>query len=196
MTPRSSGSAAWIVLAAALALGAALGSLAPRSSFEWQPSLALTQPWRAWTAAFAHWSGWHLAANLAGCAVVGAFGVVARVGRRSALAWFIAWPLGHAALLLQPRLTHYAGLSGVLHAGVAVVAWQLLRHEHGRPQAVGALVAAGLLAKLLLEQPWLGAARSVEGWDFPVAPIAHATGAAAGLVCAWVADALPRRTTR
>lgn len=188
MTSARSGSTTWVALAGGLALGATVGALAPRALLDWQPALALAEPWRVWSAAFVHWSGWHLGANLAGCAVVAAFGVVAHVGARSALAWFAAWPLGHAALALQPRLTSYAGLSGVLHAGVAVVAWHLLRHETGQPRLVGALVAAGLLAKLLLEQPWLGPARSMAGWDFPVAPIAHATGAAAGLLCAVLFD--------
>jgi hypothetical protein len=32
----------------------------------------------------------------------------------------------------------------------------------------------------------------VPGWDFAVAPLAHATGAAAGLLCAWAADTLQR----
>lgn len=142
-----------------------------------------------------HLTPWHLAANLAGCVVVAAFGLSARVPPRTSIAWLAAWPLTHAALLLQPRLIHYGGLSGVLHAGVAIAAWHLLRHERGRRRAVGAAVLAGLACKLLLERPWSAPTQTVPGWDFAVAPLAHATGAVAGLLCAALVDAVVRRRT-
>jgi rhomboid family GlyGly-CTERM serine protease len=180
----SRGAIAWCALAGALAVMAILLARVPREAIDWQPSLALAQPWRAWSAAFAHWSGAHLAANLAGCAVVAGFGVAAGVARRAALAWLLAWPLGHALLALQPALTHYSGLSGVLHAGVAVAALHLVWHAQGRRRAIGVAVASGLTIKLLLEAPWGPPARNWAGWDIPVAPLAHATGALAGLACA------------
>ncbi len=135
-----------------------------------------------------HWTPLHLGANLIGCAVVAAFGWAARVPLRASIAWLAAWPLAHAALALQPRLVSYGGLSGVLHAGVAIAAWQLLRQNHGRRRAIGAAVLAGLVVKLLLERPWTAPTQTLPGWDFPVAPLAHASGAAAGLVCALLAD--------
>jgi rhomboid family GlyGly-CTERM serine protease len=164
--------------------------LTPRDALSWQPAHALDQPWRLWSAAFVHWTPWHLAANLLGCAVLAAFGMAARVPTRATGAWLVAWPLSHAALTLQPALTTYGGLSGVLHAGVAVAAWHLLRHDTGSRRAIGAAVMAGLAAKLLLEKPWGAPTQNIAGWDFPVAPLAHATGAIAGLVCAVLADAL------
>jgi rhomboid family GlyGly-CTERM serine protease len=191
----SRGAVAWCVLAAALALLAALLWSLPREALDWQPALAFTQPWRAWSAAFAHWSGAHLAANLAGCVVVALFGVAASVPPPATVAWLLAWPLGHALLALQPALTHYGGLSGVLHAGVAVAALHLVWHTRGRRRAVGAAVAMGLLVKVLLEAPWGTPARLWPGWDIPVAPLAHATGAAAGLLCAALAFAT-RRSAR
>lgn len=189
----SRGALAWCAVAGALALAALTCFGLPRERIEWQPALALQAPWRAWSAAFAHWSAWHLGANLAGCAVVAGFGAAARVPPRSSLAWLAAWPLGHALLALQPALTSYGGLSGVLHAGVAIAAWHLVR-EGATPQRrrVGWGVFVGLALKLMIEAPWGVPTRSLAGWDFPVAPLAHATGAFAGLVCALLVDARMR----
>jgi rhomboid family GlyGly-CTERM serine protease len=192
----SRGAVAWCVVAGTLAVLATLLWRLPRESLDWQPALALKQPWRAWSAAFAHWSGAHLAANLVGCVVVALFGVAAGVPQPAAAAWLMAWPLGHALLALQPALTHYGGLSGVLHAGVAVAALHLVWHTRGRPRAIGSGVALGLLLKLLIEAPWGTPSRVWPGWDIPVAPLAHATGAAAGLVCAVLAFAMTRSAAR
>ena len=41
--------------------------------------------------------------------------------------------------------------------------------------------------KVLGETPWGPALRHPEGWGIAVAPIAHATGAVAGAVCALIA---------
>jgi rhomboid family GlyGly-CTERM serine protease len=179
-------------MTALLAAAAAALWSAPRDLLAWQPAHALDQPWRAWSAAFVHWTPWHLGANVLGCAVVAAFGLAARVPTRATAAWLLAWPLSHAALALQPALTSYGGLSGVLHAGVAIAAWHLLRHDRGRRRQIGAAVMAGLVIKLLLEKPWAAPTQHIAGWDFPVAPLAHTTGAIAGIVCAALADAATR----
>ena len=153
---------------------------------DWQPTLALQQPWRWITAAWVHLSSQHLLGNLVGALLVAAYGSSAGCGRRAALAWALAWPLTHAALLLQPTLQHYGGLSGLMHAGVAVASWQLLRGERGQRRAVGAAVLAMMALKLLLEAPWQGGPlRHDSGWDIAIAPLAHSTGALAGLLCAW-----------
>jgi rhomboid family GlyGly-CTERM serine protease len=187
------GAGSWLALTALLAAAASTLWFVPRELLAWQPAHALDQPWRLWSAAFVHWTPWHLVANLIGCAVVAAFGIAARVPVRCTLAWLVAWPLSHAALALQPALTSYGGLSGVLHAGVAIAAWQLLRHDSGRRRQIGAAVMAGLLIKLLLERPWGAPTQTVAGWDFAVAPLAHTSGAIAGIVCAALADAVSRR---
>jgi rhomboid family GlyGly-CTERM serine protease len=187
------GTGFWVGVAVGLGAAAALGSLAPREALQWHRALLIAEPWRLWTAAFSHLSALHLIANELGCVVVAAFGVGARVPVPAALAWLAAWPLGHAALAVEPALVSYAGLSGVLHAGVMVAAWHLLRREAGRRRLIGAFVLLGVTVKLLLEQPWAGATRSLPGWDFDIAPVAHATGAIAGLACAVIADAWAHR---
>ena len=167
---------------------------------DWQPGLALQQPWRCITAAWVHLSGQHLVANLAGAVLVAAYGQAAGCAGRATLAWAGAWPLTHAALALQPPLAHYGGLSGLLHAGVAVACWQLLRGDRGQRRAVAAAVLAMLVLKLLLEAPWQGGPlRQPPGWDIAIAPLAHSTGALAGLLCAWacgVGGDAGRRATR
>ena len=185
---------AWPALAAALAAAALALRGAPAAAWDWQPALALGEPWRAFTAAAVHLSAQHLAADLAGCAVVAAFGVAAGCGTRATLAWALAWPLTHLALVAEPALAHYGGLSGVLHAGVAVAACQVWAGS--RRRWIGAAVLAGLAVKLLLEQPWHGPLQSWPGWDIAIAPLAHVTGAAAGLVCAALLGIRPARIGR
>jgi len=175
---------AWIALAALLAAGSVLGLFVPAASWDWQPELAFTEPWRLWTAAFVHWSERHLLANLAGCVVVGALGWVARAPVRITLAWALAWPLTHMALLLRPALVHYGGLSGVLHAGVAAAAAELLLAGRGRARWLAGAMLAGLLVKIVSEEPWGAVLQHPPDWDIAVAPLAHAAGAVAGLLLA------------
>lgn len=183
--------AAWLRLAAAFAAASVLAWWLPTPLLDWQPALALQEPWRAFSGAFVHWSAMHLGANLLGTAVVAALGLAARLPLRATLAWLLAWPLTQAGLLMQPALVHYGGLSGVLHAGVAVAALWLLWRETGRRRVLGAAVLAGLLFKLLLEEPWGAPLRNGGGWDIATAPLAHATGTLAGLLCAALALATP-----
>jgi rhomboid family GlyGly-CTERM serine protease len=184
---------AWLGVAALLGCCALLGWPIAHTAIDWQPALAFSEPWRAWSAIGVHYSAQHLIANLAGIALAGAFGWAARVPARLAWAWMAAWPLTHLALLAKPELTHYGGLSGVLHAGVGVVAASLLITGSRAQRWVGAAVVAGLCAKLWSESPWGAALRYPPGWDIAVAPMAHLTGSIAGLVCAAVALVLPRR---
>lgn len=177
------GTTGWLAISGLLAAVSGALWAAPTAVFDWQPARAFDEPWRLWTAAGVHWSVRHLAGNLAGLAVVAAFGVVAGVPGRLAWAWFAAWPLTHAALALQPGLLHYGGLSGVLHAGVAAVACWLVCAADSRGRRFGVMVLLGLVVKLLLESPWGPPLRTVPGWDIALAPLAHATGGVAGAVC-------------
>jgi rhomboid family GlyGly-CTERM serine protease len=198
---------AWLGLSAVLAKASLIGWFLPANVFDWQPALAAQEPWRAFTAAFIHWSPMHLGANLLGVAVVAALGVAAQAPLRLTLAWLAAWPLTQLGLLMRPELAHYGGLSGVLHAGVAAAAlWLVLlgngkgkgkgkgkgpgpdpTQDQGRRQALGGAILLGLLIKLGLEQPWGPTLRTGGGWDIALAPLAHATGAVAGALCALLA---------
>ena len=188
----SNASALWLVLAALLILGSVLAWHSDRARWGWQPELAVSQPWRAWSAAFVHFSGLHLMANLAGALLVGALGWAARVPARSSVAWAVAWPLTQVGLLIQPTLLQYGGLSGVLHAGVVVVSVQLVFAGTRTQRRVGAATLLIVLLKVLSETPWAGPLSHPAGWDIAVAPMAHASGLVAGVLTALAAQAWHR----
>jgi rhomboid family GlyGly-CTERM serine protease len=175
---------AWAALTALWMLAAAMTWWVPSTLLDWQPQLAVSQPWRAFTAAWVHWSPLHLGANLLAALVVGAYGYTARMPWRLTAAWALAWPVTHVALALKPELAHYGGLSGVLHGGVAIVCAYLLLTGSGRTRWIGAGVTLGLIIKLVSEEPWGPAARVSAEWDIAVAPFSHLAGALAGLLCA------------
>ncbi len=189
----------WLLLSGLLAAGSLLALAIPAVVLDWQPEMAGREPWRAWSAAWVHWSALHLGANLLGLALVATLGAVGRVGTRWAVAWALAWPLTHAALWVRPDLLHYGGMSGVLHAGVAVAAVSLWVDANSstpgapadrRQRTVAAAIALGLTIKIVSEAPWGPTLRHGADWDIAVAPLAHATGAAAGTLCAVLAAAL------
>ena len=185
---------AWAGAATLMGLAALALNRVDPTAIDWQPALATHEPWRAWSAVFVHYSGLHLAANLAGAVLVGALGAVARVPSRSVAAWLAAWPLTQFGLALQPALVHYGGLSGVLHAGVAVVVVHLLCNGNTRERRIGLAIAAGLALKVVSESPWGAPLRHPPGWDIAVAPLAHASGVLAGALCAGIGEALHRRS--
>lgn len=182
-------SRAWAALALMLCVLALLAWPVERNLIDWQPALAWGQPWRGVSAVAVHYSALHLVANLTGAVLVAALGLVANVPGRCVWAWGVAWPLTQFGLLIQPALLHYGGLSGVLHAGVAVVAVHLLVRGATSQRRIGAAILAGLCLKVLSESPWGAPLRHPEGWDIAVAPLAHASGLLAGLICAGVSEA-------
>jgi rhomboid family GlyGly-CTERM serine protease len=190
---RIAGERAWVAFGLALCAGALLAWPVSHEAIDWQPALAISQPWRAFSGAFVHYSPLHLGANLAGGLLIAALGHAARMPLRDVIAWCVAWPSTQLGLLLQPGLQHYGGLSGVLHAGVAIVAVHLLFTGDTRRRRIGAAIFAVLLGKVLGESPWDGPLRYPAGWDIAVAPLAHAAGLVSGLLCAVIAEGLARR---
>jgi rhomboid family GlyGly-CTERM serine protease len=186
------------VVALALLIGSVLSLLLDASgALEWRPSLLWQQPWRWWSAAFVHYSTVHWVGNFTGLALTAAFGWVSRVPLRAAIAWCVAWPLTHLAFLwMAPGLMHYGGLSGVVHAGVAIVITQVLITGTRGQRAVVATVLVGLIAKIATETPWRAPVQYLEGWDIGIAPIAHVTGVLSGTLCLLVAHAWSRRAHR
>ena len=173
-----------------LALGSALARGRGNAGIDWQPGLWPREPWRAVSAAFVHYSTLHLLGNAVGLALVTALGAVARAPGRVALAWLAAWPLTQIGLLWEPALAHYGGLSGVVHAGLAIICVHLVFAGH---RWLGAAIFAMLLAKVVSESPWASPLRYPAGWDIAIAPLAHATGAIAGTVCAVLSELAARR---
>ena len=186
------GATAWIGTAALLCATAFAGTAWPAELLDWQPARFSVEPWRALTAVAVHYSREHLFANLLAVALTALFGVVAHLPARMSLAWLGAWPLTHVGLLLRPELAHYGGLSGVVHAGVAVViSWLLLTGTRAQ-RLVTLAVLTGFCGKLITEAPWGPALRHPPGWNIATAPIAHTTGARAGALSALAVWALWR----
>ena len=186
----------WLIVAALLALMAALGTGLPPAAIDWQPARVDAEPWRAWTAVGVHYSGLHLAANAGGLAAVAVLGWAARLPRRTAWMWWLAWPLTQLALLLKPDLVHAGGLSGVLHAGVAAVGVHLVAARSGRARHIGIALLLVLTLKVASEAPWGTPLRHPAGWDIAVAPFFHAAGLVVGTALACVAEAWQRATAR
>lgn len=176
MTRRLRPGLPWLLVASSLLLGSSL-LFALAEAPAW--ALDREHPQRLLVAGLVHWNALHWIGNLAGLAVIGLLGRQAGLGAGEAMAWLLAGPLGHALLLLLPALPPYAGLSGWLHGGVAVAALSLLRRG-GAQRWIGLAIAVGLVAKLLLEQPWGPLLRPGDWWGGATLPLAHATGALAG----------------
>lgn len=163
---------------------------------EWRADRVWSEPWRLLTASLVHYSGQHLAYNVVGWTVVALFCWASRLPGRFALAVVLAWPLTHALLMGAPGLVRYGGLSGTLHAAVAVAAVALILKGGHRQRVVGAAVWSGLLIKVLLEEPWTGAVQTMHGWDIPVAVAAHAAGLVSGTLAGAGAAVLNARAAR
>lgn len=200
-------SQAWTALASLFALLALLSWMMQRRHPEladllsWQRASAPGEFWRVWTSAGLHWSPWHLVANLLGCLALAAWGKACDLGVRHCFAWLLAWPLTQACLWLSSDLQHYGGLSGVLHAGVAIGALQLLARPDKAERELGLWVFLGLGVKLWSETPFLlpvawGATEPVPlpgAPGFSVAYQVHWAGSLAGLACAALIQPWNRR---
>jgi rhomboid family GlyGly-CTERM serine protease len=186
----------WLAVCAAMGLASLAAWPVERTLIDWQPQRAWPEAWRWWTAALVHFTPLHLGANLLATALVAAYGWAARVPPVVALAWIGSWPLSHLALLSQPELLHYGGLSGVLHGGVAATSLWLLLRGQGAARAIGGLMLIGQALKLLFEMPWAAAIQAPSELDVAVAPLSHASGSIAGALCALLALRLWPSTTR
>lgn len=183
-------SRAWVVLAFGLGLGSWLFSAWPVAShrWDWEPAVAASQPWRAFTAAWVHWSPDHLAMNIVACAIVAALGWAGGLPRSAALAWLLAWPMtawmpsavGHLWPLVAAE--HIGGLSGALHAGVAVAAVWLGVRGRGWERGLGLLLGLGLAAKHLWE--WQVGPQLLAGSAVQVSAASHLGGSLSGILAA------------
>jgi membrane associated rhomboid family serine protease len=131
-----------------------------------------------WSTSLVHLSGAHLLANLLALAVLAVLGACLDAGRAATLALLVAWPLGTLALLGWPQVAGCSGMSGLLHAMVAVLwAHTALR---GSAKPVSYVIFAVLALKLLSEHAWSQPIAFDPNWGFNVVYAAHLTGAASG----------------
>jgi hypothetical protein len=181
---------AWAAVATALALPAGLiGVVGFESMLAMHPAQgwAHNPPTRWVSAAWAHASTPHLQANLLGCGLLAVLGWLSEVRARAALAWLLAWPLANGLLLLDPRLPAFMGASGVLHAGIAVLAVHLLLNQR---QALGVAVLAGLSVKVGFDLSHGLPTYPHPALGIDVSPLSHLTGTLAGLFFAGILGAV------
>jgi membrane associated rhomboid family serine protease len=152
----------------------------------WQAGNWLHRPWTPWSAPLAGLTPLHAFGNVLALAAIGVLGHATGARPREALALLIAWPLTTLGLLLWPTISWYAGLSGLIHAAAAIIAWRALTQDGTR--GIGVLLAAGLLIKLLLERGWAMPVGFDSHWGFNVVYAAHLCGAVSGLVTAAAVD--------
>jgi len=157
-----------------------------RQPWIWRADLGWSSFWTLWTAPLVSITPFHSLGNLLALAAVGVLGYAVAARPREVLALLIAWPLATLGLLLWPALQWYAGLSGLVHAAAAIVAWRALTQRDTR--GMGALLAAGLLIKLLSERGWAIPAAFDSNWGFNVVYAAHLSGTVTGLAAAMAAD--------
>ncbi len=189
---------------ASLLLMLLIGPADAARALAWRADHWAGQPWTLWTSAWVHLSAPHLLGNLLALGALAAAGGIVRPGLHGAAAWWLAWPLVPLSLLLWPPIGYAAGLSGLLHAGAALLAMHLLLVEHSpirHARHWGALLALGLLAKTALEHGWADPVARDPVTGMPVVQAAHLCGVAWGALLGWAAAATrdrfrPRRRTK
>ncbi|MBX3608423.1 MAG: hypothetical protein KF871_00890 [Hydrogenophaga sp.] len=121
----------------------------------WRADGWLLQPWTLLTSAWVHLSTPHLIGNQLALGALTAAGWVLRPPTSATWAWGLSWPLTQLSLDLWPQVGYAVGLSGVLHAGLMVLAMHLLLGPMPRPlRTWGAGLALGVLVKLFIEHAW------------------------------------------
>jgi rhomboid family GlyGly-CTERM serine protease len=184
----------WVLVALlAVCLLLAAGGDSARELGRWQRDAIETgEYWRLVSGHLVHLGLGHLWPNLAALAIIGLLfeGVFSnldwvRIGAASAAA------IDAGLYVLNPDVSWYVGLSGVLHGYVAAGALALIL----RGERLGVVLAVGVAGKLLFEQvvgPVPFTAASVGG---PVVVAAHLYGVV-GALLAEAAVAVARRRSR
>lgn len=185
----------WVVLAIALlclVLAAGGDEVRELGRYE-REGLANGEYWRLLSAHLVHLGFGHLWPNVTALLIIAALFDGTFVNRdyvRTGLAASAAIDAG--LYVIDPSVLWYVGLSGVLHGFVAAGAFALLMQR----QALGAVLAIALCAKLIFEQiagPLPLTADAVGG---PVVVASHLYGAAGGFLAETAAHIVRRRRSR
>ncbi len=156
---------------------------------EWHAS-----PWTLWTSAWVHLNTPHLIGNQLALGALTAAGWVLRPPPSATLAWALSWPLVQVSLMAWPHVGYAVGLSGLLHAGTAVLALHLLLGPVPRGlKPWGGLLLGGLFLKLLIEQAWTRPVIWDPGNEMSVVQAAHLCGVGWGLLLGLLSALRSRR---
>lgn len=173
-------------------LALVLSSLPDPSAWELVFDRLGREPWRVLTGHLVHWSGEHLAWDLA---VFVGLGIACEAGgrRRTAAALALAsLAIAVGVPLLAPGLATYRGLSGLDSALFALLAARCLRRPSPAAQAAGAAALLALLGKVAWETATGTPLFLADTEGVVVVPAAHLVGGLAGLA----AGLLPACRTR
>ena len=161
------------------------GGAAVARAFTWHADNWWQHPWTLWTTPWVHINTPHLIGNQLAVGALAAMAWLVRPNAVASVAWLLAWPTLTLLLPLWPHIGYAVGLSGLIHAAVAVVAVHLLLCQDKwvpNSRRWGGLLAFGLCAKLGLEQGWHWPVVWSSSADMSVVQAAHLTGAVAGAV--------------
>lgn len=151
----------------------------------WRADTWAQHPWTLWTTPWVHIHTPHLIGNQLAVGALAAMAWLVRPNAVASVAWLLAWPTATLVLPWWPHIGYAVGLSGLIHAAVAVVAVHLLLCQDPfvpSSRRWGGLLAAGLCAKLALEQGWHWPVVWSNSANMSVVQAAHLTGAVAGAV--------------
>jgi membrane associated rhomboid family serine protease len=163
-----------------------------------RPDAGLAQlPWVWWSSAWLHGSSSHLLRNVAGLALLACLAWLMPPSRTAAAAWLLAWPLTHLGMLMEPTLSSYVGMSGVLHAGVVTLSLHGLTQHTSRHSQIGAIaLLIATVCKVLMENPWAHSLVASPASAINVAPWAHFSGCAAAALSTWALKSFSGRTRK
>jgi rhomboid family GlyGly-CTERM serine protease len=164
-----------------LALAASVATLWPDAFLLTREGLANGEVWRLWTGHLVHASGAHFLID------VGAGLVLLFLARE----WkFLLWAAPVASLAIfavEPGLSGYCGLSGLLHGWTILAAARVAaEHRSGTARVCASLLAIGVLAKAAFEATLgLSLFTTDASMGVPTVQAAHLIGALLGV--AWLA---------
>ncbi len=153
----------------------------------WRADNWLGRPWTLWTTAWVHLNTPHLIGNQLAVGALAAMAWLLRLGFRTGVAWFVAWPLLPLALLWWPQIGYFAGLSGLVHAAVAVVGVHLVWGDCPVRKAPrwGGILLTGLCLKLAIERAWHWPVVWDDAANMSVVQAAHLVGGGLGALLSW-----------
>jgi hypothetical protein len=192
------GSRSWLFVCGIHGVASSLLWWARDSSLQrltWHYDTVWSMPWTLWTSAWVHVNPPHLIFSQMGLGLLVALAWVLRPPWISTWAWLLSWPLAQACLVWWPQIGYAAGLSGLMHAGVAVLAVHLLmglvRIPKGRRW--GSLLLLALLVKLAMERGWAHPVVWDGGTELSVVQALNLTSALWGAALALVLPLVWRR---